>query len=69
MSQEHAATLVAADIRSLGYIEIDADELTANHYYVALTINNTAASQTSAMIIRGNGYHYPVEQFVGAADV
>jgi hypothetical protein len=65
---EHAATLVAADVLNLGYVEIDAHELTAAHTHVALTITNSAASQTSAICIRGNGFAMPVIQYVGAAD-
>lgn len=65
---EHAVTLVAADVLNVGYVEIDSHELTAGHTHVALTITNSAASQTSAILIRGNGYHQPVTQYVGAAD-
>jgi len=65
---EHAATMVAADVLNLGYVEIDSHELTAGHTHVALTITNSAASQTSAICIRGAGYNEPVTQYVGAAD-
>lgn len=66
---EHLITMVAADVLSLGYIEIDAHELTAAHTHVAFTITNSAASQTSAIIIRGSGRYMPVTQYVGASDV
>lgn len=67
--QEHAVTMVAADVQSVGYIEIDGHELTADHTHVALTITNSAASQTSAIVIRGAGNYMPVAQAVGASDV
>lgn len=64
-----AATITPATIRGAAYIEVDASMLdTADGFNcVALRVTNSAATPTSAVLIRGKGRYSPV-QHVAAAD-
>lgn len=62
MSTEDA-TMTLATTRALGFVECDASFLDdANGFgYVAVRVTNSAAMQTSALLIRGHGRYSPVQ--------
>jgi len=63
-----SATITPATVRAIGYVECDASFLDlANGFdHVALRITNSAAIQTGAILIRGDGRYTP-DQYVAAA--
>lgn len=63
-----AVRLVAATVNALAYIECDSTHLDVNNGFthVAVKITNSAAIQTAAKLIRGDG-RYSVEQHVAAS--
>ena len=56
------ATITVATTSAIGYVEFDASELDTNDgfNFVALRITNSAASQTAAFFMRGDGRFEPV---------
>ncbi|MBN1604617.1 MAG: hypothetical protein JW915_23615 [Chitinispirillaceae bacterium] len=65
-----AVRLVAATLRAVGFIETDVGFLDNNSDFthVGIRVTNSAATLTSAILIRGNGRISP-EQFVAASKV
>jgi hypothetical protein len=65
-----AVRLVAATVRAVGYVEVDASTLdTANNFsHVALRVTNSAAMQTGAVLLRG-GARFSPTQFAGAGTI
>ena len=64
-----AATITPATIRGTAYVEVDASmlDIAGGFDCIALTLTNSAATPTSAVLIRGRG-RYSARQFVAAAD-
>ncbi len=63
-----AATITPATVRAIGYVECEATFLDkANGFnHVALRVTNSAAMQTGAVLLRGEGRYSP-EQYVAAS--
>jgi len=67
-----AATITPATLRAIGYVECDASFLDdVNGFtHVALRVTNSAAAQTGAVLLRGQGRFSPVQKVAAAkADV
>jgi phosphotransferase system HPr-like phosphotransfer protein len=62
------ATITVATLRAIGYVECDASYLdNVNGFtHIALRVTNSAATQTGAVLLRGQGRLSPV-QYVAAA--
>ncbi len=64
-----AATITAATLRAIGYIECDEAFLDVDKSHVALRVTNSAAMQTAAVLIRGDMRYSPTTNQVAAAKV
>ena len=68
-----AATITVATVRAVGYLEIDANQMTkatalvAAYTHIAIAITPSVATQTGAVLIRDNARYTPT-QYVGAQD-
>ena len=64
-----AATITPATLRAIGYVEVEDSMLTqvGSFTHLALTITNSGAMQTGAVLVRGNARYSPI-QHVAAAD-
>jgi hypothetical protein len=64
-----AVRLVAATLRAVGYVEVEASYLDlANGFdYIALQVTNSAATQTGAVVLRGDARYRPISQKVAAS--
>jgi len=62
-----AAVGVPSTLSAIGYVEFDVSEmdLADNYSHVALRITNSAATQTAAFLIRGDGRFEPVQAATG----
>lgn len=63
-----AATITPATLRAIGYVECDASFLDdVNGFtHVALRVTNSAATQTGAILLRGQGRFSPVQKVAAA---
>lgn len=63
-----AATITPATLRAIGYVECDASFLdNVNGFtHVALRVTNSAATQTGAVLLRGQGRFSPVQKVAAA---
>lgn len=63
-----AATLTAATVQAIGYVECEAGFLdTANGFtHVALSVTNSAAMNTGVAIVRGDARYTPVQHVAAA---
>jgi hypothetical protein len=67
-----AATTVVATLRAVGYVECDASflDLANGFNHVAISVTNSAAMQTGAVLVRGDARYTPVQHVAAAkADV
>jgi hypothetical protein len=67
-----AATTVVSTLRAVGFVECDAAFLdkVLGFTHVALRVTNSAAMQTGAVLVRGDGRYSPTQQVAAAkADV
>lgn len=66
--EDAAATITPATLRAVGYVECDASFLDdVNGFtHVALRVTNSAAMQTGAVLLRGQGRFSPVQKVAAA---
>lgn len=60
------ATITVATLRAIGYVECDALFLDDGFTHVALRVTNSAATQTGAVLLRGQGRFSPVQKAAAA---
>lgn len=65
---DDAGTITPATLRAIGYVECDASfiDLENGFTHLALRVTNSAAMQTGAVLIRGNGRYSPVQAVAAA---